>query len=140
MKVEAYDKGAIYSYHSSAPLGISLKKTFFLLFPRAFTPVCSAEVDELSEKFQELVDLGWDVYAGSTDSPEVMQHWRPEAKIPLITIPKTSDFLREFLDSETSYANRVAVWIVDGEVVNTYQVPNSDKRVWEEIVLESALN
>ena len=112
MKVELYDKGALYSLHSSDAKDINLDRAFILLFPRAFTPVCSAEVDELSEKYAELE--GWDCYAGSTDSPEVMEQWRPDASIPLITVAHNDKLLKQYVDPDTGYCQRIAVWIVNG--------------------------
>ena len=136
MKVEMYSNGALYSLHSSDVKDINLDRAFFLLFPRAFTPVCSAEVDELSKKYAELD--GWDCYGGSTDSPEVMEQWRPDAAVPLVTVASGNDLLSQYIDPETGYCQRIAVWVVDGKVVQVYREPNDQRRSWENIVNISA--
>lgn len=126
-----YDKGAIYSLHSSDMKDVTTERAFFLLFPRAFTPVCSREVDELSANFEQLE--GWDCYAGSTDSPEVMQEWRPEARIPLVTIKQQTDLLGQFVNEDSGYAQRIAVWVVNGEIVKTFREGSDQYRSWDKL-------
>ena len=136
MKVEMYNRGALYSLHSSDTKEINLGRAFFLLFPRAFTPVCSAEVDELSKKYTELE--GWVCYAGSTDSPEVMQEWRPDANIPLITVAHNNPLLQQFIDPETGYCQRIAVWVEDNKIIHTYREGDDERRPWQRIISQTA--
>src|SRR5687768_11916870 len=63
-----------------------------LFFPGAFTPVCTAELCDVSGGIEQYKGLNAVVYGVSTDSPYSLEAWAKQAGI---TIPLLSDYKQE---------------------------------------------
>jgi glutaredoxin-dependent peroxiredoxin len=71
---------------------IGKEKIVLLFFPLAFSSVCTAEVCQVREDWQQYARLGAKVFGISVDSPFVTDKFRKEENLPF---PLLSDFNKE---------------------------------------------
>ncbi|MCS7008752.1 MAG: redoxin domain-containing protein [Chthoniobacterales bacterium] len=65
------------------------RNTVLLLFPMAFTSVCTEEMCQISKELEEYASLDAEVYGISGDNPFAQEAW---AKQNNITVPLLSDY------------------------------------------------
>ncbi len=70
---------------------IGNEKVVLLFFPLAFSSVCTAEMCQMAEDWQQWQEIGVSVFGISVDSLFALQRFREDEKIPF---PLLSDFNR----------------------------------------------
>ena len=56
------------------------KWNVFMFYPADFTFVCPTELEDLEDHYQELKDLGFDVYSVSTDTHFTHKAWHDHSE------------------------------------------------------------
>src|SRR5436853_6621090 len=71
---------------------VGKEKIVLLFFPLAFSSVCTAEMCQIRDDWQQYASLGAEVFGSSIDSPFVTDKFRQLERIPF---PILSDFNKE---------------------------------------------
>lgn len=111
------------------------KWLIFFFYPLDFTFVCPTEILALSDRYDEITDLGADVLGCSTDS--VFSHFawvstpRDKNGIAGLKFPLVADFTKEIARSygvlnETSGAAQRGLFIIDPDGVLKYATVTDD--------------
>ncbi len=134
----ASTKGATSPKNLGAPISLADyrgKWLIFFFYPLDFTFVCPTEILALSDRYDEITDLGAEVLGASTDS--VFSHFawastpRDKNGIAGLEFPLVADFTKEtaraygVLNEETGAAQR-GLFIIDPEGVLKYATVTDD--------------
>jgi peroxiredoxin len=88
-KVQAYHNGEFKTVTNEQLKG---KWSIFFFYPADFTFVCPTELGDLADKYQQLKDLGVEVYSVSTDTHFVHKAWHDASDtIKKIKFPMLAD-------------------------------------------------
>lgn len=124
--LQAYVNGEFKTLTNREALG---KWAVYSFYPSDFTFVCSQELVALQEKYEELQDLGAEVYSVSTDSHFVHKAWADFtdtiAKIQFPMLADTAHVLTSglgVLAEETGMALRASFIVNPEGVIIAYEV------------------
>ncbi|MFN4182456.1 MAG: redoxin domain-containing protein [bacterium] len=118
----------------SVPSTFQGEKTVLFFFPLAFSPVCTEEMCEVRDEFQEFARLDAVVYGISVDSPFVLEAFAHHHHIPF---PLLSDFNKEIIKKFGVFHEEIlglkgvakrSVFIVDSQGIVRYRWVSEDPR------------
>jgi peroxiredoxin len=134
---EGWSHGAVFSINNGLELRLDLNKpTVVLLFPRAFTPICTKELalanDELLKK---LIKIDANLLCGSTDSPETADVFFGTEHIDysFIHITPKHRMFSQFID-DYGYTTRTTVFVRNGQVIDSDTIENQEERDLSQIL------
>lgn len=136
LKVEAYSDGAVYSVNTGILLKLNIDRpTILLQYPKNFTPVCTSELIECRDRYQEFQNLGLQLMAGSLDSPECHQVFfggLGDMPYPIITLPRIKALDQYIADN--GYPQRSSLFIKQGQIIDEYTTDSETKRSIDKIL------
>lgn len=110
--------GSTYSMHDGTEEQVDVDNCVIISVPRAFTDVCTKEIELFNSRVDELNALGLPVYLASSDSPEInsmfLGEYSERIVLPMITIKHQTAPEQLLGLFHNGYTSRATVLVKEG--------------------------
>lgn len=130
----------IFSLHGGNAEQVNIDNSVIISYPRAYTPVCTEEMEMFNKRRDEFADAGIQLYLASADSPEVnnifASTFDDDILLPILTMKSDTSgaqFQRLF---NNGYTIRATVMVKDGDPTIIPE-PNDEVRDFDRVLADA---